>query len=197
MRHTGYRQPAFLGIPGSHTRFKLIPLNQNWIPTLMSQLTILAPISGQVWPLERIPDPVFAQKMVGDGLSIDPTDALLVACCDGEVVSLHAAGHAVTLRTQDGLEVLMHVGLDTVGLKGEGFRPRVKPGDRVRAVVRTESQVSKTALSAAGIAAVVRVGGGTYHLLAGLNADQYAAEMRGQLAGPVTGGVPGARGAAA
>jgi multiphosphoryl transfer protein len=99
----------------------------------MRQLRILSPLSGQVWPLERVPDPVFAQKMVGDGLSIDPTDARLLAACDGEVVSLHAAGHAVTLRTPDGVEVLMHVGIDTVMLKGDGFHPRVKPGDNVQA----------------------------------------------------------------
>jgi phosphocarrier protein FPr len=98
----------------------------------MAQLKILSPLSGQVWPLERVPDPVFAQKMVGDGLSIDPTDTLLVAGCDGEVIALHAAGHAVTLRTTDGAEVLMHVGIDTVALKGEGFQPRVKLGDSVR-----------------------------------------------------------------
>src|SRR3954449_1334465 len=89
-------------------------------------LTILAPLSGEVWPLERVPDPVFAQKMVGDGLSIDPTDALLVSACDGEVVALHAAGHAVTVRTSHGIELLMHIGIDTVALKGQGFRPRVK-----------------------------------------------------------------------
>src|SRR6476469_7309818 len=99
----------------------------------MSQLTILSPLSGQVWPLERVPDPVFAQKMVGDGLSIDPTDSVLVAPCDGTVATLHAAGHAVTLRTSEGIELLMHVGIDTVALKGEGFRPRVKVGDEVRA----------------------------------------------------------------
>src|SRR5262245_29633228 len=98
----------------------------------MSRLTILAPLSGQVWPLERVPDPVFAQKMVGDGLSIDPADSRLLAACDGEVVSLHAAGHAVTLRTREGMELLMHVGIDTVMLKGEGFHPRVKPGEKVR-----------------------------------------------------------------
>lgn len=91
----------------------------------------MSPLSGQVWPLERIPDPVFAQKMVGDGMSIDPTDGVLLAACDGEVVALHAAGHAVTLRTPEGLEVLMHLGIDTVALKGEGFRPRVKMGDSV------------------------------------------------------------------
>jgi phosphocarrier protein FPr len=99
----------------------------------LSTLSILAPLSGQVWPLERVPDPVFAQKMVGDGLSIDPTDGVLIAGCDGEVASLHAAGHAVTLRTADGIEILMHIGIDTVALKGKGFRPRVKVGDRVRA----------------------------------------------------------------
>jgi len=97
-----------------------------------SRLQILSPLSGQVWPLERIPDPVFAQKMVGDGMSIDPTDAVLVAACDGEVVALPAAGHAVTLRTAEGIEVLMHVGIDTVTLKGEGFHPCVKIGDRVQ-----------------------------------------------------------------
>jgi len=99
----------------------------------MSNLEILSPLSGQVWPLERVPDPVFAQKLVGDGLSIDPTDAVLVAGCDGEVIAIHAAGHAVTLLTPVGIEVLMHVGIDTVNLKGDGFRPLVKKGDLVRA----------------------------------------------------------------
>src|SRR4029450_10631000 len=100
---------------------------------MMSRLTILSPLSGETWPLERVPDPVFAQKLVGDGISIDPTDAVLLAACDGEVVSLPATGHAVTLRTAQGVEVLMHVGIDTVMMKGEGFHPRVKPGDRVHA----------------------------------------------------------------
>ncbi len=100
--------------------------------SIMSQIQILSPLSGQIWPLERIPDPVFAQKMVGDGLSIDPTDAVLVAPCEGEIVALHDAGHAVTLRTAEGAEVLMHIGIDTVTLKGEGFRPLVKKGDKVK-----------------------------------------------------------------
>jgi len=91
----------------------------------------MSPLSGQVWPLESIPDPVFAQKMVGDGLSIDPTDAALKAACDGEVIALHAASHAVTLRTTEGLELLMHVGIDTVAMKGQGFKPLVKIGDKV------------------------------------------------------------------
>src|SRR5688572_3103139 len=88
-------------------------------PSVASQVRISAPLSGQVWPLERVPDPVFAQKMVGDGLTIDPVDGVLIAPCDGEVVSLHAAGHAVTLRTAEGIEILMHIGIDTVNLKGQ------------------------------------------------------------------------------
>ena len=110
----------------------------------MPQFHILSPLSGQVWPLERIPDPVFAQKMVGDGLSVDPTDSMLLAGCDGDVVSLHAAGHAVTLRTAEGLDVLMHVGIDTVMLKGQGFRARVKPGDRVRTGTPLTSSLSSS-----------------------------------------------------
>ena len=90
-------------------------------------------MSGQVWPLERVPDPVFAQKMVGDGLSIDPIDAVLLAACDSEIVSVHPAGHAVTLRTHEGIELILHVGIDTVTLKGQGFVPLVKAGDKVKA----------------------------------------------------------------
>ncbi|HEY2046980.1 MAG TPA: phosphoenolpyruvate--protein phosphotransferase [Candidatus Udaeobacter sp.] len=95
-------------------------------------VSLRAPLSGIVWPLERIPDPVFARKMVGDGASIDPTDAVLVAPCDGEVLALHPAGHAVTLRTAEGAEILLHIGIDTVALKGEGFHPMVSAGETVR-----------------------------------------------------------------
>ena len=103
------------------------------LPSVRSHLRITAPLSGQIWPLERVPDPVFSQKMVGDGLSIDPVDGVLIAPCDGEIASLHAAGHAVTLRTVEGIEILMHIGIDTVNLKGQGFRPRVKVGESVHA----------------------------------------------------------------
>lgn len=94
-------------------------------------LALVAPISGQMLPIEQVPDPVFAQKMVGDGISIDPLSQRLVAPCDGEVIQLHPSCHAVTLKTDSGLEVLMHIGLDTVTLRGQGFTPQVKVGDRV------------------------------------------------------------------
>jgi phosphocarrier protein FPr len=86
-----------------------------------------------IYPLERVPDPVFAQKLMGDGLSIDPVDGTLRAPCAGEVVTLHPASHALTLRAAGGVEVLMHIGIDTVSLKGAGFTPRVRQGDKVEA----------------------------------------------------------------
>ncbi|HTU03152.1 MAG TPA: phosphoenolpyruvate--protein phosphotransferase [Candidatus Sulfotelmatobacter sp.] len=96
-----------------------------------NQLVLRAPLSGYLMPLECVPDPVFAQKMVGDGISIDPLSQCLLAPCEGEVVQLHSAGHAVTLAARGGVEVLMHIGLDTVAMKGRGFLPKVKVGDRV------------------------------------------------------------------
>ena len=71
--------------------------------------------------------------MVGDGVSIDPVTALLLlAPCDGRVIQIHSAAHAVTLASSDGVEILMHIGLDTVQLKGRGFTARVRVGDAVR-----------------------------------------------------------------
>jgi multiphosphoryl transfer protein len=94
-------------------------------------LTLVAPLSGQMVPIEQVPDPVFAQRMVGDGVSIDPLSDRLLAPCDGEVIQLHPAGHAVTILSPTGIEVMLHIGLDTVMLKGEGFDPKVAVGDQV------------------------------------------------------------------
>src|SRR5688500_249873 len=94
---------------------------------------ILAPLAGWSAPLAEIPDAVFAQAMLGEGAAIDPLSRELRAPCDGEVMSVAAARHAVALRAACGAEILMHVGIDTVGLAGEGFEPKVRTGDRVRA----------------------------------------------------------------
>jgi phosphoenolpyruvate-protein phosphotransferase len=91
----------------------------------------VAPLSGIVVPLERVPDPAFAQRMVGDGVSIDPLSDRVLAPCDARVLQVHRAHHAVTLSAR-GLEIIIHVGLDTVMLNGEGFTAFVKAGDNVR-----------------------------------------------------------------
>ncbi|WP_437947008.1 phosphoenolpyruvate--protein phosphotransferase [Sorangium sp. So ce296] len=96
-------------------------------------LTLLAPLSGPIVPIESVPDAVFADKIVGDGISIDPISQTLLAPCDATVTQLHAARHAITLSAAGGVEIMIHVGIDTVGLKGEGFTARVSQGDRVSA----------------------------------------------------------------
>jgi phosphocarrier protein FPr len=95
-------------------------------------VSILAPLSGELVPLEAVPDPVFSQKMVGEGMAIDPLSNTLCAPCDGEIAQLHPSGHAITVVGADGIQVLMHIGLDTIKLRGLGFSPRVKRGDKVR-----------------------------------------------------------------
>ena len=99
----------------------------------MPTLVLLAPVSGPMLPLESVPDPVFAGKLAGDGVAIDPVSSTLLAPCDAEVLSVHPSGHAVTLRAAGGVELILHIGLDTVTLKGEGFSPLRRGGDAVRA----------------------------------------------------------------
>jgi phosphoenolpyruvate-protein phosphotransferase len=96
-----------------------------------STTSIFAPFSGVLVPLDEVPDPAFAQRLVGDGVAIDPLEQRVVAPCDARVLQVHRAGHALTLSAF-GLEILIHVGLDTVKLNGKGFKPNVKPGDDVR-----------------------------------------------------------------
>lgn len=99
----------------------------------MADLVLLAPLKGWIAPLDETPDPVFAERMMGDGVAIDPTDGVLHAPCDGEVVNIHRARHALTIRSKDGAEVLMHLGLETVALGGEGFEVLVTEGQAVKA----------------------------------------------------------------
>jgi phosphocarrier protein FPr/phosphocarrier protein len=95
-------------------------------------LILVAPIDGWSSALDEVPDPVFSGKMMGDGLAIDPTSATLCAPCAGEVIVLHAAKHAVTLRAPNGAEILLHIGVDTVELDGQGFEAHVAQGQSVR-----------------------------------------------------------------
>src|SRR5712664_1565518 len=99
----------------------------------MSILQILAPFDGWCSALDEVPDPVFAGRMLGDGLAIDPTSGILIAPCAGEIITLPASAHAVSIRTAQGIDVLVHVGIDTVQLGGRGFEARVRPGASVRA----------------------------------------------------------------
>lgn len=95
-------------------------------------LVLLAPLSGLVLPLAEVPDAVFAGGTVGAGVAIEPTAGEVLAPCAARVVTVHRAGHAVTLDA-DGIELLIHVGIETVRLGGVGFTPLVTAGARVEA----------------------------------------------------------------
>jgi len=92
----------------------------------------MAPFAGWCAALDEVPDEVFAGRLLGDGLAIDPTDGVVLAPCDGEIINVPASAHAVSIRTPHGFELLIHVGIDTVRLGGRGFDARVKPGARVK-----------------------------------------------------------------
>ena len=98
-----------------------------------NELTLSAPLSGPVLPLRNVPDPVFASGAMGDGIAIDPLNDTLHAPCAGQVIQVARTGHAVTLRAANGAELLLHLGLDTVELQGEGFVLLVEEGQQVHA----------------------------------------------------------------
>jgi PTS system glucose-specific IIA component len=97
------------------------------------EIEIIAPVDGTMVALDKVPDDVFAQKMMGDGFAIKPSSNSFGAPIGGELVTVFETGHAYGIRTKEGIELLMHVGLDTVELKGEGFDIKVKQGDKVNA----------------------------------------------------------------
>ncbi|TCN23151.1 PTS sugar transporter subunit IIA [Mesobacillus foraminis] len=91
-----------------------------------------APLSGTAVPLERVPDPVFAEKMMGDGLAIEPSEGLVVSPVDGEIMQVFPTKHAIGIRAKNGAEILIHIGLETVSLNGEGFQTYISEGDKVK-----------------------------------------------------------------
>lgn len=99
----------------------------------MKSSKILSPMTGETVGLGEVPDPVFSQKIVGDGMAVIPSEGKLLSPVDGEIISVADTKHAYGLRTAEGLELLIHVGLETVHLNGECFQVFVKPGDKVKA----------------------------------------------------------------
>ncbi|QGZ60480.1 phosphoenolpyruvate--protein phosphotransferase [Paraburkholderia acidisoli] len=97
-----------------------------------AHVVLVSPFTGPVVPLAAVPDPVFAEGLFGDGIGIDPLVGKLIAPCDGTVMHLARTGHAVTLQSAEGVQVLVHIGIDTVELNGEGFSPKIAQGDSVR-----------------------------------------------------------------
>lgn len=99
----------------------------------MAEIPIFAPLDGTVVDLETVPDEVFAQKLAGDGVAIDPSGQLALAPVAGNLVKLFPGGHAFGIDAGLGIEVIVHIGLDTVELKGEGFENIATEGQPVQA----------------------------------------------------------------
>lgn len=96
------------------------------------ELLLHSPLSGKVIPLEQVSDPVFSSLAMGKGIAIEPTEGKLYAPADGKILTVFPTGHAIGMVTNDGAEILMHIGMNTVELNGEGFKIFVKPEQMVK-----------------------------------------------------------------
>ncbi len=94
---------------------------------------IHAPLAGRAVPLSEVPDPIFAAEKLGPGIAIEPSGNTVVAPADGTVLLVQKTGHAVALRLESGVELLIHIGLDTVQLEGQGFEVHVERKQQVKA----------------------------------------------------------------
>ena len=92
-----------------------------------------AVVSGKIIPLTAVNDDVFSKGMMGTGVAIVPDDDVIVAPCDGEVTMLFPTMHAFGMKNEDGVEILVHIGIDTVKMDGKGFTKKVSDGDKVHA----------------------------------------------------------------
>ena len=96
-----------------------------------AEFDVVMPMTGKLLPISEVPDKIFSQKMMGDGFAIEPTEGKVVSPVAGKIVNLFPTKHAIGIETADGREVLVHVGIDTVNLKGKGFESLVEQGDTV------------------------------------------------------------------
>lgn len=129
----------------------------------MAEIQILAPLDGTVIELEKVPDEVFAQKMAGDGVAIDPSGSVAVAPVSGNLSKLFPGGHAFGMTMDNGVELIVHIGLDTVELKGQGFQNIATEGQMVKAgdpIVRYDLATLK-GLGKVVLSPVVSCGDGT------------------------------------
>ena len=107
--------------------FNFFKKNQN------KEVSLIAPITGRTIDLSNVPDKVFAEKLAGDGIAIDPAGDVIVAPADGELTLVFKTMHAFAITLANGAELLIHIGIDTVSLNGEGFQQLVEAGAMVKA----------------------------------------------------------------
>lgn len=137
----------------------------------MAEIPVLAPLDGAVIALEDVPDEVFAQGMAGDGAAIDPSGTIAVAPVSGHLVKLFPGGHAFGLALPGDVELIVHLGLDTIELHGEGFQNLATEGQEVqagtpivrfdRATIERSGKVMISPIVSSGAGRVVRRAKGT------------------------------------
>ncbi|MGL4762342.1 MAG: PTS sugar transporter subunit IIA [Sarcina sp.] len=123
---------------------------------LKKELKLIAAIDGTTMDLANVPDPVFAQKMAGDGIAINPTGDIIVAPCDGELSLIFKTNHAFAMTLDGGVELLVHIGIDTVSLDGKGFERLVEAGQQVKAGTPI-IKIDKALIEAAGLSLVTPI----------------------------------------
>lgn len=97
-----------------------------------NKFEFVSPIKGKCIPIEDVKDSVFASKVMGDGFAVEPSGNLIVSPVDGQIVMIPNSGHAVGIKTKKGVEILVHIGVDTVNLNGKGFQVLTSVGRRVK-----------------------------------------------------------------
>ncbi|QCX32841.1 PTS glucose transporter subunit IIA [Caloramator sp. E03] len=96
-------------------------------------IELTSPVKGSAIDIKNVPDQVFASGMLGNGIAFEPIEGVVYSPCSGEIVNLFPTKHAIGIKTKEGLEILVHIGIDTVEMKGEGFEAFVNVGDKVKA----------------------------------------------------------------
>ncbi|NIG99155.1 MAG: PTS glucose transporter subunit IIA [Buchnera aphidicola (Periphyllus acericola)] len=99
---------------------------------LNKKIEIIAPLSGQIIPIEKVPDIVFSKKIVGDGIAIEPTGKKIVSPIDGIIGKIFKTLHAFSIESPEGIQIFVHFGIDTVQLNGKGFKSYAKDGQKVK-----------------------------------------------------------------
>lgn len=143
-------------------------------PEQADELHFIRPVEGQIIPLENVNDDVFSRKIMGDGVAIVPSQGVLRAPADGTVVNVFESGHALSLLTDAGVELIFHIGIDTIRLQGDGFHPLVKEGQHVKSG-DTLIEFSLDTITAAGLDPVVVMivtNGERFSLTPGSNHDK-------------------------
>ncbi|QCB28621.1 PTS sugar transporter subunit IIA [Corynebacterium endometrii] len=130
-----------------------------------NRVAVVAPAEGNVIELAAVPDPVFSKGTMGYGFAVEPTNNTVVSPIDGELIMLFKTKHAFAVRAANGAEILVHIGVDTVGLKGEGFSSLVEKGATVKAgqpIIEFEPSVAENPKVASMDVIVAVTNGGDY-----------------------------------